>query len=118
MDDIERRLRIVVLRQLGYSAGICCGSAGGAVWGCCVCVRCGAFGDAFGSAGGAASVACSVCGNEARGKADFCVGCMNAFPWIYDLFDPSLLPSAIARLVSRSLQSRRAVVVLDDEVMG
>ncbi|KAH7825970.1 uncharacterized protein MONOS_4542 [Monocercomonoides exilis] len=43
---------------------------------------------------------------------------VNAFPSIYDLLDPSLLPSAIARLVSRSPQSRRVVAKLNEEVMG
>ncbi|KAH7816361.1 uncharacterized protein MONOS_15131 [Monocercomonoides exilis] len=43
---------------------------------------------------------------------------VNTFPSIFNLFDPSLLPQAIALLVSRSSQSRRVVLKLDDDVMG
>ncbi|KAH7823562.1 putative IQ domain-containing protein H [Monocercomonoides exilis] len=63
------------------------------------------------------SLAASV-GTKSGSKRIFAAADVNAFPSIYDLFDPSLLPSAIARLVSRSPQSRRVVVKLDDEVMG
>ncbi|KAH7832781.1 uncharacterized protein MONOS_14189 [Monocercomonoides exilis] len=42
-------------------------------------------------------------------KRTFDAADVNAFPSIYDLFDPSLLPLAIARLVLRSQQSRRVV---------
>ncbi|KAH7817827.1 uncharacterized protein MONOS_11433 [Monocercomonoides exilis] len=89
-----------------------CDIPGCIVWGCCVCVRCGSFSDAFGSAGGTASVACSVYGHEVGEKADLLCESVNALPSIYDLFDPSLLPSEIARLASRSPQSRRVVMKL------
>ncbi|KAH7820398.1 uncharacterized protein MONOS_15102 [Monocercomonoides exilis] len=63
------------------------------------------------------SLAASV-GTKSGSKRIFAAADVNAFPSIYDLFDPSLLPSAIARLVSRSPQSRCVEVKLDDEVMG
>ncbi|KAH7826716.1 uncharacterized protein MONOS_10557 [Monocercomonoides exilis] len=63
------------------------------------------------------SLAASV-GTKSGRKRIFAAADVNEFPSIYDLFDPSLLPSAIARLVSRSPQSRRVVVKLDDEVIG
>ncbi|KAH7822575.1 uncharacterized protein MONOS_7855 [Monocercomonoides exilis] len=43
---------------------------------------------------------------------------VGALPLIYDLFEPSLLPSVIARLVSQSLQSRRVVEKLEGKLMG
>ncbi|KAH7830290.1 uncharacterized protein MONOS_7557 [Monocercomonoides exilis] len=63
------------------------------------------------------SLAASV-GTKSGSKRIFAAADVNAYQSINDLFDPSLLPSAIARLVSRSPQSRRVVVKLDDEVMG
>ncbi|KAH7816452.1 uncharacterized protein MONOS_15518 [Monocercomonoides exilis] len=62
------------------------------------------------------SLAASV-GTKSGSKRIFVAPDVNAFPSIYDLFDPSLLPSAIARLVSRSSQSRHVVVKLKDEVI-
>ncbi|KAH7828675.1 uncharacterized protein MONOS_15252 [Monocercomonoides exilis] len=63
------------------------------------------------------TLAASV-GKMSESKRFFSSADANIFPSIYDLFDPSLLPSAIARLVLRSPQSRLAVVKLDDEVKG
>ncbi|KAH7831172.1 uncharacterized protein MONOS_10199 [Monocercomonoides exilis] len=63
------------------------------------------------------SLAASV-GTKSGSKRIFEEADANALTSIFDLFDPSLLPSAIARLESRSPQSRRVVVKLDDEVMG
>ncbi|KAH7829156.1 uncharacterized protein MONOS_11164 [Monocercomonoides exilis] len=57
-------------------------------------------------------------GKNSESKRFFSSADANIFPSIYDLFDPSLLPSAKARLVLRSPQSRRAVMKLDDEVKG
>ncbi|KAH7831467.1 uncharacterized protein MONOS_15419 [Monocercomonoides exilis] len=107
MDDIERRLRIVVPEAAGVYGRhmplslqqllspralqtlrmICCGSAGGAVWGC------------------------SSVGTKSGSKRIFAAPDANAFPSIYDLFDPSLQ-------IWRSQQSRRVEVKLDDEMMG
>ncbi|KAH7817961.1 uncharacterized protein MONOS_11643 [Monocercomonoides exilis] len=61
------------------------------------------------------TLAASV-GKMPEGKRFFSSAYANIFPSINDLFDPSLLQSAIARLVLRSPQSRLAVVKLDDEV--
>ncbi|KAH7828801.1 uncharacterized protein MONOS_14400 [Monocercomonoides exilis] len=81
------------------------------LYGGVVCTRCGAFSDAFGYAGGAASVACSIGGREVGEQADLCVSCMNTFPSINDLFDPSMQ-------IWRSFQLKYLVEKLKDEVMG
>ncbi|KAH7816562.1 uncharacterized protein MONOS_13714 [Monocercomonoides exilis] len=92
------------MRERQTIRGICCGSAGGAVWGCCVCLRCGAFSDAFGSL-------LVPVGTKSGSKRIFAMVDVNVFPSIYDLFGPSMQ-------IWRSQQSRRVVVTLDDEVMG
>ncbi|KAH7817415.1 uncharacterized protein MONOS_6901 [Monocercomonoides exilis] len=56
------------------------------------------------------SLAASV-GTKSRSKRIFAAPDVNAFSLIYGLFDMSLQ-------IWRSLQSRRVVVKLDDEVMG
>ncbi|KAH7828271.1 uncharacterized protein MONOS_12754 [Monocercomonoides exilis] len=58
--------------------------------------------------GQAPSLAASV-STKSGSKRILAAADVNAFPSIYDLFEPSLLPSVIARLVSQSLQSRRVV---------
>ncbi|KAH7827132.1 uncharacterized protein MONOS_12634 [Monocercomonoides exilis] len=110
MDDIERRLGrfegcVVAWRAVKYG-GVAC-----------------AYDVALSAmlsvplVGQLPTLAASV-GAKSGSKRIFAAADENAFPSIYNLFDPSLLPSAIARLVSRSPQSRRVVVKLDDEVMG
>ncbi|KAH7827478.1 uncharacterized protein MONOS_13486 [Monocercomonoides exilis] len=69
MDDIERWLKcmkitIVVTEGATDAEGLCCGAKGGAVWRCCVCVRCGAFGDAYSSACASACKTYSIFVNE------------------------------------------------------
>ncbi|KAH7828628.1 uncharacterized protein MONOS_14312 [Monocercomonoides exilis] len=61
------------------------------------------------------SLAASV-GTKSGSKRIFDAADVNAFPLIYDLFDPSLLQSAIVHLVLRSPQSRRVEMKFEDEV--
>ncbi|KAH7821019.1 uncharacterized protein MONOS_14677 [Monocercomonoides exilis] len=55
-------------------------------------------------------------GTKLMSKRIFAAADVNALPSIYDLFDLSLLLSAIARLVSRLQRSMCVVVKLDEEV--
>ncbi|KAH7819173.1 uncharacterized protein MONOS_3233 [Monocercomonoides exilis] len=63
------------------------------------------------------SLAASV-NTKSGSKRIFAAADVIAFPSIYDLFDPSLLPSAIARLVSRSPQLRRVEMKFENKVIN
>ncbi|KAH7823265.1 uncharacterized protein MONOS_810 [Monocercomonoides exilis] len=75
---------------------ICCGAACGAVWGCCVCIRCGAFSDAFGSVGRPASFACSVGGHEVGEQADLCGSRCECVPFNLRSLDDEVMWRGVA----------------------
>ncbi|KAH7823487.1 uncharacterized protein MONOS_9868 [Monocercomonoides exilis] len=98
MDDIERRLRIVVPEAAGANGRNMQLSLLQTLRGYVVARR-------------AVLYLAAPAGTKSGSKQIFAVADVNAFPSIYDLFDPSLQ-------MWRSTQSGRVVVKLDDEVMG
>ncbi|KAH7827344.1 uncharacterized protein MONOS_13916 [Monocercomonoides exilis] len=57
-------------------------------------------------------------GTKSGSKRIFAKEDLNEFPSIYNLFDPSLLPSAIARQVSRSTQLRRLEMKFSNKALN
>ncbi|KAH7825899.1 uncharacterized protein MONOS_3074 [Monocercomonoides exilis] len=121
MDDIERRLRIVVPEAAGVYGRhmLLSPRALQTLQGYVVARRAVLYGGVVCAYDVALSAMLSVplvaplpslaasVGTKSGSKRIFAAADVNAFPSIYDLFDPSLLPFAIARLVSRS--QRRGV---------
>ncbi|KAH7815543.1 uncharacterized protein MONOS_7160 [Monocercomonoides exilis] len=98
MDDIERRLECMKITDLLYGGVACAHDV--ALSGMLLVPLVGPL----------PSLAAPV-GTKSGSKRIFSAADVNAFPSIYDLFNPSLQ-------IWRSPQSRRVVVKLDDEVMG